>query len=162
MRNTKHTLLMLLMLVMTATITACGGDGGGDEPQLTPEEQRLLDLAGTSGTVWNATSVTFAGAPDDRFENFSLTLRGTDPTATLSYTSQNGDPVFRSSGTWQLTGTTTIEIDGNSNNVFNINSLNTNTTPATLTLSVNFISGGGVAAGVTGTDGQYVFNLEAQ
>lgn len=161
MQRFRNTLLTLVMVAMALTITACGG-GGGDEPQLTPEEERLLALAGSTGTTWNAVSVTFAGAPDDRFDNFSLTLRGTDPEATLSYTSQNGAPVFQSSGTWILTSTTTIEIDGNSSNVFNINSLNTNTTPATMTLSVNFTSGGGVAAGTSGTDGQYVFNLEAQ
>ena len=165
MQRLRNTLLTLLMVALAATMTACGG-GGGDDPQLTPEEERLLALAGSTGTTWNAVGVTFDSAPDDRFDNFSLTLRGTDPEAVLNYSSQNGDPVFKPSGTWEITGvsstTTTIIIDSNTNNVFTISNLNTSVTPATMTITVDFTSGGGVAAGSSGTDGRYVFNMQAQ
>ncbi len=162
MLKLKTTLYTILLVVLVASVSACGSDGGDDGPSLSPEEQRLLDLAGSSGTTWTPTSITFEGAPANGFDNFSLTLRGTDPAATLNYTSVDGDPIFQASGTWVLTGLNTIEIDGNSTNVFNITSLNTSVTPATLTLQVNYTSGGGVAAGVAGTDGNYIFNLEAQ
>lgn len=159
---TSH-LFSLLIVVSLFSISACGG-GGDDEPELTPEEQRLLELAGSTGTRWTATSITFDGAPANSFDNFSLTLFGTDPTATLTYNSTDGDPLLGSSGTWSFNGSNInqIIVDGNDNNVYNISNLNTSTTPSTMTLTVNFTSGGGVANGVSGTDGTYVFNLEAQ
>lgn len=165
MQKLTSYLFTLLMVVSVLSFTACGGGGGGDdEPDLTPEEQRLLDLAGSTGTRWTATSISFDGAPAVGFENFSLTLFGTDPTATLTYNSTDGDPLFASSGTWAFNGTNInqIIVDGNTNNVYNISNLQTDSNPATMTLTVNFTSGGGVANGVSGTDGTYVFDLEAQ
>lgn len=162
MQKTNSLLRSFFFLAIITIVSACGPK----EDPITPEEQRLLDLAGSTGTTWNATSVTYDNAPDDRFDGLSLTLRGTDPLAALTYSSTNGAHVFNSSGTWELTSVTTssatVIIDNNTSNEFTISNLNTDATPATMTIRVNFTSGGGVAAGSSGTDGSYVFNFEAQ
>lgn len=157
MMRTKYLLLSLLTLFSFAVLS-CGG-GGDDSPTLTDEEQRLLDLGGTSGATWIATSITFGGAPATGFESFSLTLRGTATSQT--YESVDGDPLFQANGTWDFNGANINELvfDGNTSNVFTISNLNTSATPATVTLTVNFTAQGGAAAG---TDGLYILNLQAQ
>lgn len=156
MRLKNISLTLLLLLAFTAL--SCGG-GGGDDTPLTPEEQRLVDLAGNGGTTWTATSITFEGAPATGFDNFSLTLRG--DASSKTYTAVDGDPVFGNSGTWDFNGTNInqVVIDGNSNNIFTISNLNTTATPNTVRISVNFTASGGAAAG---TNGLYVFNLQEQ
>jgi len=157
--RTKNYLLSLLVLV-SFSIVSCGGGGGGDDtPTLTPEEQRLVDLAGSSGTTWVATSITFDGAPATGFENFSLTLRGTVTSKT--YTTADGDPLFGATGTWDFNGTNLnqIIVDGDTDNVFTVSNLVTTTTPNTVTLTVNFTADGGAAFG---TSGLYVLNLQEQ
>lgn len=163
MQRIKPILFSLFLLTALVSMTACGG-GGDDEPDLTPEEERLLALAGSSGTEWTATSITFEGGPANGFENFSLTLFGSDPNATLTYNATDGDPLFASSGTWAFNGTNINQIilDENTGNVFSISNFDAETTPATMTLTVNFSANGGVANGVTGTDGLYVFELVAE
>ena len=151
------TIYLSLVFVVLAVLS-CGG-GGDDTPDLTPEEQRLLDLGGTSGATWVASSITFDGAPADGFNNFSITLRGT--ATSKSYTTVSGSPVFGASGTWDFNGTNINQLifDGNDGNIFQVSNLNASANPATVTLTVSFTSGGGAAFG---TDGLYVFNLEAQ
>ncbi len=153
---TKHYILSLLV-VLTFSTLSCGGKD--DTPALTAEEQRLLDLGGTSGVTWVATSITFDGAPATGFDNFSLTLRGTATSKT--YTSVGGDPLFAASGTWGFNGTNINQLifSDDDSNVFTLSNLVTTTTPATARLSVNFISDGGAAAG---TSGLYVLSLSAQ
>ncbi len=148
-----------IAVLMVAIVSSCGGGGGDDTPDLTPEEQRILDLAGSTGTTWVATSVTFEDAPAVGFDNFSITLRGSATSQT--YTSNSGDPVFRASGSWAFNNNNISQLifDSNNNNIFQISNLNTASTPATVVLTVNFTSSGGVAFG---TDGVYVFNLQAQ
>ena len=162
MRNFRSTLFLITLLTAVCSITACGG--GDDEPGLTPEEERLLALAGTTGTRWTATAISFEGGPASGFDNFSLTLFGDDPDQTLTYTSIDGDPLFLSSGTWSFNGSNINEliVDEMDDNVFTIGNFNADNTPATMTLSVNFTAGGGVAAGVNGTDGLYVLELVAE
>lgn len=159
MIRTKHYILSLL-LILSFSILSCGGGGGGDDtPTLTAEEQRLLDLGGTSGATWIATSITFDGAPATGFDNFSLTLRGT--ATSKSYTSIDGDPLFAASGTWGFNGTNINQLifSGDESNIFTLSNIITTTTPATARLTVNFTSDGGAAAG---TSGLYVLNLQAQ
>ncbi len=60
MIRTKYYILSLLVILTLSTLS-CGGSD--DTPALTAEEQRLLDLGGTSGATWIATSITFDGAP---------------------------------------------------------------------------------------------------
>ena len=158
MMRTKYLLLSLLTLFSFAVLS-CGGGGDDDSPGLTDEEQRLLDLGGTSGSTWTATSITFDGAPATGFESFSLTLRGTATSKT--YTSVDGDPLFQASGTWDFNSgnINQVIIDGNTGNVFTISNFNASATPATMRLTVNFTAQGGAAAG---TDGLYVLELQAQ
>lgn len=161
MRSIKKIFSSILFFSLVLTMTSCPGD---DTPDLTAEEQRILDLAGSTGTTWVATSITFDGAPAQGFDNFSITLFGTDPSTALTYSSTDGDPLFAASGTWAFNGTNInqIIIDGNMNNVYEVSNLNTSASPATVRLTVNFTSGAGAANGVSGTDGTYVLDLEAQ
>lgn len=157
--NRIKNLSICLLFIAFATLTACGGgDGDGDDtPDLTAEEQRLVDLAGTTGVTWEATSITFDGAPADGFDNFSITFRGNAISKT--YTTVSGSPVFGASGTWDFNDGNLNQLifDGNDNNIYTLSGLNT--VAKTVTLTVNFTSNGGAAFG---TDGLYVFNLEQQ
>lgn len=161
MIKTKNQLLTFILTV-SVIVLACGGSGGGgdDDPMLTDEQIRLRALAGTTGITWTATSITFDGAPADGFDNFSLTIRGTDNTA-KTYTSIDGDPLFDASGTWAFNGTNINQLifDGESDNVYSISNIDADATPATLTLTVNFTNPGSSAAGTNGT---YVLNMQAQ
>lgn len=159
MIRTKHYILSLLVILSFSVLSCGGGSGGDDTPTLTAEEQRLLDLGGTSGATWIATSITFDGAPATGFDNFSLTLRGT--ATSKSYTSVDGDPLFAASGTWAFNGTNINQLifSGDESNIFTLSNIVTTTTPATARLTVNFTSDGGAAAG---TSGLYVLNLQAQ
>ncbi len=153
MPNIKN-LILALVCVGLVFLQACGG---GSTPP-TPEEQRLIDLAlGPTGVVWNMTSVTFEGSPSTDFIGMTLTLRLGDPTN--AYATTNGDPVFGSTGTWALNGTSLTEVilDGNADNVFVISNFDPESTPATLTLTVNWTDPGGT---IEGTNGTYVFNFE--
>ena len=155
MKKIKN-LALLLLMISTVTFMACGG---GDDTPPTPAEQQLIDLAGTGdGVVWTATSVNFAGAPSSNFDGMTLTLKSISNAQT--YSSNNGDPVFSSSGTWALVegNINQILVDGISENVFQISNLNAETTPATLRLTVNYTDQGG---GIEGTDGTYIFNFES-
>uniref|UniRef100_UPI0040488D97 hypothetical protein n=2 Tax=Roseivirga sp. TaxID=1964215 RepID=UPI0040488D97 len=158
MLKTKKFALLTISLV-TLVLFSCGGKGGGTDP-LTPEEQRLVDLAGSSGITYVASSVMFENALASGFENFSLTFRGTETSKT--YSTVDGDPVFSASGTWDFNGTNInqIVIDNNTSNVFNIS--NFDASAGTFTLTVNFVANGGVAAGTNSTNGTYVFNLVKQ
>lgn len=145
----------LLLALISMSLIACGGD---DDPAPTAEELRLIEIAGSgNGIVWTAASVTFEGSPSANFDGMTLTLK--TASAGETYSSTNGDPVFGSSGTFALnpTNLNQITIDGNSNNVFNITNLNSETSPATMTLTVNFTESGGT---IEGTNGTYVFNLQ--
>ena len=157
----KH-LSFLLIAICALTLSSCGGGGGGDDtPALTAEEQRLLDLVGTTGVTYEATSITFENAPATGFDDFTLTLKGTASSKTYSTT--DGEPVFKlTGGTWAFKGTSISEIliDGNANNTFVISSFNA--TAGTFTLTVDFVANGGVAAGTASTNGTYVFNLVKQ
>ncbi len=157
MNRTKYYLLTLLAVISLATLSC--KKGGDDNPGLSAAEQRLLDLTGTDGTTWEATSITFDGAPANGFETFSFTLRGNATSKT--YSSTDGDPLFNASGTWDFNGDNINELifDGNSGNVFTVSNLNTTATPPTVVLTVNFTANGGAAAG---TDGLYVLNLREQ
>jgi len=156
---------LVFAIVSIAVISALscggGGGGGGDDPvPLTPEEQRLLDLGGSSGVTWVATSITQDGAPTDGLENFSITLRGTETSKT--YNSTDASPFLSSSGTWDFNNDNISQLvfDGDSDNVYVISELNTTSTPATVKLTVNYTNPqGGVPAGQNGT---YVFSLQAQ
>lgn len=162
MKRIKSSLL-LLSLISLSILSSCGGGGGGDDtPQLTPAEQRLVDLAGSStGVTWATTSVTFDGAASDFFSDLTLTIRGTATSKT--YTSTNGSPLWGASGTWDFNGTNIDQVifDGDGGNVYTI-SVNASATPATLTMTVNYTASGGVAAGVNGANGTYVFNMAKQ
>lgn len=150
---------LLAISMFTIVLFSCGG-GGGTDP-LTPEEQRLLDLAGSaSGVTYTASSITFEGSPATGFENFRLTFQGTATSKT--YSTVDGDPVFSASGSWAFNGTNInqIVIDNNTSNVFNISSFDASA--GTFTLTVNFVANGGVAAGTNSTNGTYVFNLVKQ
>lgn len=149
--------LLAFMAVTVMFTLACGGDDGPGEP--TAEEQRILELAGTTGSTWVATSITQDGAPANGFDNFSLTMRsGTS----LTYSANNSTPLIAASGPWEFNNGNLSQIifNGDSDNVFNVSNLSTTATPATLTLTVNFTNpNGGTAAGASGT---YVFDLVAQ
>ncbi|HEY9116954.1 MAG TPA: hypothetical protein VIN11_03955 [Roseivirga sp.] len=158
MKQSKFLASAFVFLSLLA-FTSCGGKGGGDDtPQLTPTEQRLVDLAGTSGVTWTATSVTFDGGPTNGLENFSITFRGNANSKT--YNSVDGSPFLGASGTWNFVGTNINQItfDSNTENVYAL-SLNTSASPQVLTMTVNYTSNGGARAGASGT---YVFTLQNQ
>lgn len=159
MIRTKYYILSLLAILSFSVLSCGGGDDGDGTPALTAEEQRLVDLGGTSGSTWVATSITFDGAPATGFDSFSLTLRGTATSKT--YTSIDGEPLFAASGIWGFNGTNINQLifGGDDNNIFTLSNLVTTTTPATARLTVNFTSDGGAAAG---TSGLYVLSLRAQ
>ena len=160
MNKIKNLLLVCLTMVLMLSLACGDDDGGGDDPQLTPEEQRLLDLGGSSGITWVATSITQDGAPAAGFDNFTLTVRGTETSKT--YNSTDGDPLLNASGTWDFNGTNINQIifDGDSDNVYSLSGINFTTAPATFTMTVNYTNpGGGTRAGGNGT---YVFNMQAQ
>ena len=155
----KNLILTIVSLAVIASFS-CGDDEPDTPDPLTPEEQRLLDLGGSSGVTWVATSITQDGAPASGLENFSLTLRGTETSKT--YSSTDASPFLSSTGTWDFNNGNIGQLvfDGDSDNVYAISNLNTEATPATVTLTVNYTNpSGGVAAGQNGT---YVFNLQAQ
>jgi len=137
------------------TILACGGD---DNAPPTEEELRLIEIAGSgNGITWTATSVTFESLAVTFFDGMTLTLRTASTGET--YSSTNADPVFGTNGTFAInpSNLNQITIDGNANNIFNITNLDSESTPATMTLTVNFTETGG---GIEGISGTYVFNLE--
>lgn len=145
----------LLFALISMTILGCGGE---NNPPPTEEELRLIEIAGTgNGITWTAASVTFEGSPSTNFDGMTLTLRTASGGET--YGSTNGDPVFNSSGTFALNATNLNQLtfDGNSNNVFSITNLNSEASPATMKLTVNFTESGGT---IEGTNGTYVFNLQ--
>ena len=163
MNRFKTSLLSLLAIFSFALVSCGGGSGGGDDtPEPTPEEQRIVDLAGSSsGITWATTSVTFDGASSNFFSDLTLTIRGNSSSKT--YISANGSPLWGANGTWDFNGTNLNEIifDSDNGNVYTI-SLNTSATPSTLTMTVNYTASGGVAAGINGANGTYVFNMEEQ
>ena len=154
-------LILTVMCLAMITALSCGDDGGGGGPEpLTDEEQRLLDLGGTTGVTWVATSITQDGAPANGLENFSITMRGTETSKT--YTSTDASPFLRASGTWDFNSGNINQLifDGDTDNVYAVSNFNATATPATMRLTVNYTNpAGGVAAGQNGT---YVFNLQAQ
>jgi hypothetical protein len=154
----KNYFLALAAVAVMFTLACGGGDDGPGEP--TAEEQRLLDLAGTSGTTWTAVSITQDGSPANGFDNFSLTLRSN--TSGQTFNSVDADPLIASSGPWAFNNGNLNQLvfNDDTDNVFNVSNLQTTNTPATVTLTVNFTNpSGGGAAGASGT---YVFNLQAQ
>jgi len=155
----KKTLFFLICFFALSLMVSCGGD---DEPDLTPEEQRILDLVGTTGITWKATTVTLDGAPANGLDNFSITLRSAN--TIKSYSSVDSDPFLNPTGSWSFNGTNVDQLifDEDDANIYGISNINSSANPATLTLTVNFTKGGGLAAGIQGADGTYVFNLEAQ
>jgi hypothetical protein len=157
MLKTKKIALLAIALVFIVMFSC--KDKKGTDP-LTPEEQRLVDLVGSTGITYTASAITFEGSPATGFDNFSLTLRGNETSKT--YSTLDGDPVFSASGTWDFNGTNLnqIIIDSNTSNVFNITSFDA--TAGTFTITVNFVANGGVAAGTASTNGTYVFNLVKQ
>jgi hypothetical protein len=157
MLKTKKIALLAITLVFIVMFSC--KDKKGTDP-LTPEEQRLVDLVGSTGITYTASAITFEGSPATGFDNFSLTLRGNETSKT--YSTLDGDPVFSASGTWDFNGTNLnqIIIDSNTSNVFNITSFDA--TAGTFTITVNFVANGGVAAGTNSTNGTYVFNLVKQ
>ncbi len=151
----KNYLLAFSAVAIMFTL-ACGGDDGPSEP--TPEEQRLIDLAGDTGVTWTAVSITQDGAPANGFDNFSLTLRSG---SSMTYTANNSTPLIAASGPWAFNNSNINQLifNGDSDNVFNVSNLNTTSTPATVTLTVNFTNpNSGAPAGASGT---YVLNLQA-
>ena len=161
MNKIKNLTLVCLALAVMLALSCGGGSNDDDGPApLTAEEQRLLDLGGSTGVTWIATSITQDGAPANGFDSFSLTIRGTLDSKT--YNSTDADPLLNSSGTWDFDGTNISRIifDADSDNVYVISNLQTAQAPATMTLTVNYTNpGGGTRAGGNGT---YVFNLRAQ
>jgi hypothetical protein len=157
MTKFKNYLLALAAIALTFTM-ACGGGDGDDEP--TPEELRIEALAGNGGVTWTATEITQDGSPANGFDNFSLTFRSSGDTKTFAST--DADPLIAASGPWDFVNGNLDQLvfNGDSDNVFRISNLNTESTPATATLTVNFTNpNGGVAAGASGT---YIFRLQAQ
>lgn len=161
--KTIKSYFLILSLIGFTMLTSCGSDDGGgdDTPQRTPEEQRLFDLAGTTGITWATTSVTFDGASSNFFSDLTLTLRGS--VNAKRYTSSNGSPLWLASGTWDFNGDNLDQIffDGDDGNIYNI-SINAGSSTSTLTMTVNYTSNGGVAAGTNGANGTYVFTMEEQ
>jgi hypothetical protein len=155
MQKFKSLLLTLLVVTTFIGITGCGDD----EPDKSPIDQRCEEIGGASGKTWTASSITFESAPAAGFDNFSLTLN----CSAKSYSATDGDPIFAATGTWDFNGGNVNELifDGNEGNIFTISGLNTSSSPQTMTLTVDYIAPGGVANGVAGTDGRWIFNLES-
>lgn len=156
--KTKLTIQLLTFCLLLSF--SCGGGGGDDSPVPTAEELRLIDLAGTSGITWQASSITIDGSPISNTDAFSITLRGSVNDG-KTYSSANASPLFNPTGTWDFYNNSLnqVVVDGDADHVYTITNLNTTTQPATMTLTVNYTGQGGVAAG---SGGLYTINLQAQ
>ena len=158
MNSIKYkSLLLSLIAVLCVGSLACGGDdnGGG----LTDEQQRLLDLAGTTGVTWTNSTVTFEGQPLTSFEGSTITLTVSGTSGSYTSTGEWVDLLGSSSGTWGLaTGNINqIIFNGDLDNVFNISNFSTTGNPSA-TLTVNYTSN---SSGASGTSGTYVISITA-
>ncbi len=145
----KNTLNLIVLILLSGVILFTGCKKKDDDvPQNTEEQQREK----LSKTWVPANPVLFGNPPaaDTRFTNFEITFSSNG-----TYTSVNGGPVFRPTGTWLFkagdTNFNTLVLDGRPE--FNITSL----TDTSLKGNVNLE--GGANARTTGVDGLYVFDL---
>lgn len=144
----KNTINLVVFILFSCVILFTGCKKKDDDPGLSTEDQQRTRLAKT----WVPQSPVQYGDPlaaDSRFENFEVTFASEG-----TYSSQNGYPVFRSSGTWAFkpdTNFQTIILDGGPEFVI------TSLTDTNLNGTVNLQ--GGANARTTGIDGDYVFNL---
>jgi hypothetical protein len=142
MKNTIN-LLTLIFFASFILFTACKKRDDSVTPNAEEDQRARLSKAWVPETP-----VQFNGANDTRFENFKVTFNTAG-----TYTSENGAPVFRTSGNWAFKGTdlNTIVLDGRPE--FVISTLNDTKLVGTVELS------GGVNARTTAIDGTYSFNL---
>lgn len=151
---TKSSLkLSFLMLMSFSLLLSCSKDDEGlSLPPLSPVQQRVVDIAGTSedGSTYSATSVLLDGVAAEGFDDFSITFRLA--TATNPYSSVSGTPAFRAFGTWNLNSLTELVIDDET--TFTITSFDANRGELVITGDVT--AGPSSAANGSGT---YLFNL---
>lgn len=158
--NKIKQLAFLLVAFTSFALLSCGGGGGGgdDTPQLTEEEQRLLDLAGTTGITYEAVSVTRDSETNNEYDDFTLFLK--TGTSSNTYTTTDGDPIFDASGTWSVSSSNINQVTiSRGSSTFPATMSNFNAAAGTFTLTINYTAQGGAAAGLSGT---YVFNMEKQ
>lgn len=153
----------LLTVGLIVSLMVYAGCGGSSDP--IPDTASQIQLAKLLGT-WNATanSVTRDGAADASYDNFTLTLGGSnnaDNTNVNGTSTTNDMTGTYPSGTWEFNGSNVSSIirDGvNSGKVtMTINSLTD--TNLVLTFTLNVDGSGNRTAGLTGA---WVFTLTKQ
>lgn len=92
---TRVGFLLSLVILLTLTISSCGGGGG--EPEKTPQEiaQELLL------TTWTMTAITLDGSDvSESYPGFSITI------GDGTFSTTNAGELFPSQGTWNWVGDT--------------------------------------------------------
>ncbi|WP_291783737.1 hypothetical protein [Cecembia sp.] len=101
----KHPFYKLFILLSILTLSfACGEKSTDPEPQKTPEELAIEDLAGSGSEVWgiaNGGSVQRDGRSETNiYQNFTITFSANNSSKT--YQTSNGNSLFDASGNWNF------------------------------------------------------------
>ncbi|MEM8965760.1 MAG: hypothetical protein AAGE93_05045 [Bacteroidota bacterium] len=145
---TVRSLQYLLIAGLTALLLSCDEEGGDDGPATNDEQQQIERLAKT----WIADQVTYDGVnvTSVDFTDFTITFSGDN-----TWTTEDGDPAFGASGTWEF-----AEDDLNTVIMNGIPVSITTSTDAAL-LRLRFTLDNTPVGRTEGITGEYTFDLSA-
>ena len=157
--NTLSKIFLILFVGVTAVMSSCSSDDGGENPQQTPEQIQTAKLLGRwePGTVIQEID---GDITDDRFADFSITFNADAQGNNKQYTITNTGGEAFEAGTkdWDYAGGNLNTIERLDNGFqFDI-SLSNNDTELQISLTVD--ESGSPLGRVSNTTGGYVFNLE--
>lgn len=147
----KKILSLFSIILFSGFILFTGCKKKGEPVPTGGNEQERIDML---SKTWIPGTITFEDGATSLFQNFELTM------GNKTYSSSNGYPVYKSSGTWNFkdnSGTpdlNTIILDGKPELELKINTLNETNFNSVITLSNNTTN-----ARTQGTDGTYKFEL---